>query len=300
MPDLSTALAEAGIRPRRWRQGESRAPCPRCDRGPRDDALAVRIGTDAAMWVCHRCGWSGRITDRDDGSRTPRPTPRPRPEPAQDDAARQERDRRFIRRVLSEAKPIEGTPAETYLRWRGCAVPSDPGRPVDPEALRFRPRIRHPASADAPEPIHVPALVMPITAATDARQVIGIHLIALTADGAGKSPLRPRKWTRGPCRGGVIRLVADADVTMGLGVAEGPETALAILAGGWSPVWATIAAGGMATMPVLPPVCLTIWADADPAGMEAARTLARRWREAGLTASVHASPVPADPNDGDG
>ena len=39
---------------RRAEPGEHRAPCPECDRGPCDDALAVRIGQEgAATWFCH-------------------------------------------------------------------------------------------------------------------------------------------------------------------------------------------------------------------------------------------------------
>jgi hypothetical protein len=56
------ALAEHGITLRRSTPGEHRAPCPECDRGPRDDALAVRLAGDgSATWLCHRCGCKGGI-----------------------------------------------------------------------------------------------------------------------------------------------------------------------------------------------------------------------------------------------
>ena len=41
----------------------------------------------------------------------------------------------------------------------------------------------------------------------------------------------------GRAAGAAIKLSADADVTMGLGIAEGIETALSILSAGWRPVW---------------------------------------------------------------
>jgi hypothetical protein len=72
---------------------------------------------------------------------------------------------------------------------------------------------------------------------------------------------------------GVIRLVPEEDVATGLGLAEGIETALAVMQrAGWSPVWAANSAGAMDRFPVLPGIeSLTIFADADGAGIKAAR-----------------------------
>ena len=58
------ALEERGIRLKQYQHGEHRASCPECDRGPKDDALAVRMDDDGATWLCHRCGWSGGIPRR--------------------------------------------------------------------------------------------------------------------------------------------------------------------------------------------------------------------------------------------
>src|SRR5215470_6111973 len=78
----------------------------------------------------------------------------------------------------------------------------------------------------------------------------------------------------GATNGGAIRLYAPAET---LAVAEGIETALAVRCATGLPVWATYSAGGMARLMVPPEVCLVvICADHDPAGLAAARTLARR------------------------
>ena len=53
------ALADHGVQLRRPHIGENRGPCPKCDRAKHDDALAVRIEDESAVFVCHRCQWSG-------------------------------------------------------------------------------------------------------------------------------------------------------------------------------------------------------------------------------------------------
>ena len=82
-------------------------------------------------------------------------------------------------------------------------------------------------------------------------------------------------------KNGCIRLWADEEVSYGLGIAEGIETALS-LAWAYAPVWSTIDAGHLAQFPVLAGIeSLVIAQDQDPAGMSAASICARRWAEAG-------------------
>jgi len=92
---------------------------------------------------------------------------------------------------------------------------------------------------------------------------------------------------------GIIRLSPDDTVTSGLGLAEGIETGLAIMQSfGWRPVWSAASAGGIARFPVLRGIeALTIFADQDSAGIEAARQCARRWQEAGRAARILAPPM---------
>ncbi|MFM0644531.1 toprim domain-containing protein, partial [Paraburkholderia bryophila] len=78
-------------------------------------------------------------------------------------------------------------------------------------------------------------------------------------------------------QGGVIRLWPSEAVTVGLGIAEGIETALS-LAWAYVPVWACIDAGNLKALPRLPGIeSLVIGADNDPAGMDAAHACAQRW-----------------------
>jgi putative DNA primase/helicase len=90
----------------------------------------------------------------------------------------------------------------------------------------------------------------------------------------------------------VVRLAPDEEVGHGLGLAEGIETALAVAQGfGWRPVWAATSAGAVRTFPVLPGIeCLTVFADADDPGIEAARASCRKWAAAGREAVLLAPP----------
>ena len=87
---------------------------------------------------------------------------------------------------------------------------------------------------------------------------------------------------------GVIRLSLDEETTLGLGVAEGIETTIAVMQRlDWRPVWAATCAGAVAGFPVLRGIeAITVFADADPAGMRAAEACARRWSDAGREASI--------------
>jgi hypothetical protein len=84
-----------------------------------------------------------------------------------------------------------------------------------------------------------------------------------------------------------------------LGLAEGVESALAVIGTGWAPIWAMGSAGAMARFPVLPGIeALTIFADTDEVGLKAARTVGQRWANAGREALVLKPPVVgADFND---
>jgi hypothetical protein len=126
----------------------------------------------------------------------------------------------------------------------------------------------------------------------------GVHRTFLARDGNGKAPgPLPAKMMAGAA--GVVRLVPDEDVTMGLGIAEGIETSFSVMQGyGWRPVWAATSAGMIRTFPVLPGIeALTLFADADGAGITAAEACAERWAEAGREVEVIAPPAGFDFND---
>src|SRR5262249_41413079 len=73
------------------------------------------------------------------------------------------------------------------------------------------------------------------------------------------------------------------------GITEGVEDAIAILLSGWSPVWAATSAGGVAKFPILFGIeALTVFADADAAGLRAAQICRDRWLAAGHEAVIAA------------
>jgi putative DNA primase/helicase len=118
---------------------------------------------------------------------------------------------------------------------------------------------------------------MVVALMTDPRtnEPCGAHRTFLNSDGSK----RERKMLG---RQGVVRISPDEDVTQGLGIAEGVEDALAILASGWAPVWAATSAGMMAKFPVLSGIeCLTIFPDNDKnsVGRRAAEECAERWAD---------------------
>ena len=75
----------------------------------------------------------------------------------------------------------------------------------------------------------------------------------------------------------------------GLGITEGVEDGLAVLLSGWSPIWAAGSAGAIRRFPILAGIdSLTIFADADSAGLEAAQECEGRWVTIGKEARIAA------------
>lgn len=184
----------------------------------------------------------------------------------------------FARRIWREAIPAAGTLVEDYLAARqGLRLPSEAPLRFHPECPRGQERW----------PAMLALMTDPLSG-----EPRGVHRTFLARDGGGKAPgPMPAKMMAGPA--GVVRLAPDGEVTLGLGLAEGIETALAVVQRfGWRPVWAACSAGGIAAFPVLPGIeCLTVFADADEAGTGAARRCCRRWAAAGMEARLHAPPA---------
>jgi hypothetical protein len=109
---------------------------------------------------------------------------------------------------------------------------------------------------------------------------IGIHRTFLNEDGSK----RERKMLG---RAGVIRLLPDDTVMLGLGISEGVEDGLAVLLSGWSPIWVAGSTGAIRRFPVLDGIgSLTIFADADSPGLEAAQECEGRWAALGKEARI--------------
>lgn len=200
-------------------------------------------------------------------------------------------------RLWESALPITpDDPAGRYLIGRRCALPGA-------HAVRWVPSLPHGDDGA------FPALLALITDATDYRVPLNLHRTWIALDGSGKAPVdRPRMLLKGHRKaGGVIRLSDDDEVTTGVGVAEGLETALSVLASGWSPIWCVIDAGNLGSFPTLDGIeALTIFADHDHIdpktgrrpGVHAAETCAARWSDAGKEARVILPPAEGmDAND---
>lgn len=187
--------------------------------------------------------------------------------------------------IWSAASPVLGTLAERYLRIRIGPAWENIRQTIDGAgALRFLP-----AHAN-----YGPAMVALVTD-TLTNEPLSLHFTRLQADGLGKAnDGKPAKRLLGGHRkaGGVVRLSADEEITVGLGIAEGIETALAVIASGWSPVWACVDAGNMSNLPVLGGIeTLTVFADYDAAGLCAANKVFKRWIDAGRKSQIVTPPI---------
>ena len=174
----------------------------------------------------------------------------------------------LARDIAKSSLPIEDTIAEIYLKARI-------GSKIEwPSCLRF-----HPHCPRGNE--RLPALICIMRdAKTD--EFAAIQRIFLQPDGKDRLRDARGKMTLGPAAGAVVKLSCDDEVTLGLGIAEGIEKALALMALGWRPIWATCGASTLANFPVLAGIeALTIFADPDEAGQKAAAACAQRWADAG-------------------
>lgn len=271
----SLAVVIAGPKRGAWRDHEA---------GEGGDALALvahlrRTSTrEAYHWAL---AWLGLA-----GGGEPRAAP-PRPAAAPPEAVRDAREPATLdlaRSTWLEAVPAAGTLAETYLGARSLRL--EPGAP-----LRFHPNAWRNAAFGPRGPAMVALMSEPASG-----EPCGVHVTYLRPDGTGKAEGERPKIMLGAA--GCIRLTRDEDVSLGLGLAEGIETALSVAQGyGWRPIWAATSAGAIARFPVLPGIeALTIFADADGAGLAAARGCAARWTEAGREARI-CTPPAGDFND---
>ena len=198
-------------------------------------------------------------------ARMDRPAPPPRaPEPRPDHS-------REVARILDGCVPPAGTPAETYLRGRGLALPDSPDLLFHPDLADFETRRGWPGMV---------ALVRDAVGEATS----GIHRTYLLDDGSGKAP--PGKKMLGPVAGGTVRL-APMPGDGRIGVAEGIETALAAMALFGVPTMAALSADGLRRWQWPEGTThVTIFADAGHAGMQAAATLADRLNLADIPSRI--------------
>jgi putative DNA primase/helicase len=218
--------------------------------------------------------------------------PKPRQEPEVANSRRKASE--YALGIWRESVAIQGTLGETYLETRRIHPAT-----ARSHAIRF-----HPACAFKLEDGTTARLPAMIGLFRDqfSDVPVGIHRTALRADGSGKSDhpgLGNPKRMLGPVKGAAVKISADDEVTHGLHVAEGLETALAAMTLGFSPTWALGSAGAIAAFEPLPGVeAITVLADHDEAGVEAAKTCGRAWRAAGREARIlRPTAAKADMND---
>jgi hypothetical protein len=201
------------------------------------------------------------------GNQTTAPTPPPRPAartagPPPDGEAL--RKLALARRTWDEAVAPRGTLVEAYLAVRGVRLP-------DADVLRFHPRCPR---AGGVLPAMVALMTEPIT-----DEFRGVHRTFLKSDGRGKADVHKPRMMLGAT--GIVQLADLHEIGVGLGLAEGIETALSVTQTiGWGPVWAAGSAGAIRAFPFMPQTTLNIFSDGDTAGLNAARACSGRWVKA--------------------
>jgi len=308
-PQLQPALEKGGRR---------HVPCP--VHGGKDGFRVFQDVADTGGCVCNTCGvrsdgiatlmwvngWRYSSTVKAVaeylrvGNASVKPARRPPPAPKKkaDTAEDDERMRQNLNRVWNATIPIsdrDAEPARLYLARRGISI-----RP--PETLRFHPDLGY--YEDGKLIGSFPAITA--MAHGPDNTPVTIYRLYLTADGH-KAPVEsPKKLMSHPesrvLTGGAIRLIEASTV---LAVAEGPETALAVLEGTDLPVWCAINAYLLENF--VPPSGVqqvVIFADKDRStkqhpkghGQEAAKALVQRLWAMDIKASAIVPPgeIPTD------
>ena len=183
--------------------------------------------------------------------------------------------------IWQASQSAEGSPVETYLRSRGLTV-------SPPRSIRFHAGLKHPSGGIWP------IMVALVTRGMDGAP-IAIHRTFLAHKGNGKAPVDPAKMMLGPCRGGVVRLVAPGDVLM---VGEGIETCLAAMQATGFAAWAALSTSGLRALDLPRDLRdVIVLADGDNPGEEAAQDCARRWKREGRSVRIARPPRGMDFND---
>lgn len=183
-----------------------------------------------------------------------------------------------IRLLWQHCQDARGTLVETYLRSRRIHVQI-------PDDIRLHPRLRHLPTGTA-----WPGMVAAVRDAGGA--LVALHRTYLRPDGMGKAEIDPTKMTLGPVGGCSVHLTPAGPHMI---VAEGIESALSAMGGAGLPTWAALSTGGIRKL-ILPPLpsasIVTIAADNDPVGLDAARVAAQRWITEGRTVRIAKPPAP--------
>jgi putative DNA primase/helicase len=247
-------------------------PCP-ClghgkGRGDRNPSLSIGDGKDGRLLLKCFGGCSfedildelkarGLVGDKPPGERPRRDRPVIRPPAPPDD---------YLLELLASCVSPLHTPAEEYLARRGLVPPL-------PSSIRYTEHGNRPAMV---------AVVQDL-----AGNEVALQRTFITRDGE-KAEVTPVKRTTGAMGYGAVRL-APAGKTLGL--AEGVEDALSVIAMTGIPCWATL--GGQRLQRIeLPDTVreVVLFADSDDAGIRDATFAADVYRSTGRTASIQLPP----------
>lgn len=170
--------------------------------------------------------------------------------------------------VWRGTEPLQGTPAERYLRNRGITIPI-------PASVRFHRRLRYPRSG-----LLLPALVAAVSGRD--RLISGIQRVYITFDGR-KAGVSDPKLTLGRLGNGAVRLAAAGEQ---LGLTEGLESGFSAMQMTGVPTWCAL---GTRLDAVAVPVTVTrliIFGDDDEPGRRAADRACIAHERAGRTIEV--------------
>jgi hypothetical protein len=236
-------------------------------------------------WDCRRCGIKGGIGD---GS-APRPVPTvariERERQVDDGAAAAFDTMRYAHSLFRSGQHLKDTPAEIYLNSR--AISLEKAGDLS-HVMRFAPVL----------PLDGKRVCGIISLFRDIRtnEPRGVHRIFLHPDGRPALDADGSKIKRmlGPAADAAIKLDPDEDVTIGLHIGEGVETCLSARQLGFHPVWAMGSAGAVEAFPLLAGLdAISVFGENGERAYQAARTVCRRYRTAGLDAVFY------EPRDGD-
>ena len=270
-----------------WHGRYGAAPCPLCqpERRNGQNALTLADGNGGRLMLhCKKsaCGFLDILAAV--GLRSGDYAPPDSATLAQREAERRagaQRKAEQAKRLWQEAQPIEGTPAEAYLRRRGitCKLP---------RTLRFHPDCWH-----GPTAKRCPAMV----AAVQGSGLPALHRTYLRLDGSGKAALDGNeKLMLSSTQGGAVRLKSGPGALL---IGEGIESTLSAFILHGDPntnAWAALSTSGMRGLR-LPRIgsgraSLIVAVDGEKVGRDAGRELAERAVGLGWQVSI------ADPGDG--
>ncbi len=182
----------------------------------------------------------------------------------------------FALDIWRQCQAASGTLVETYLRGRGITI-------SPPASLRYHPGLKHSSTG-----LLLPCMVAAVQSVDGA--VTGIQRIFLRTDGSDKANVSNPKMMLGDIAGGAVRFARSAPK---LCIAEGIETAIAVMQESGIPTWAALSTSLMKRI-ILPPEVehVVICADHDQAGIDAAHGAARRMQDEGRTVRIA---LPSEP-----